>query len=288
MSTGIITARVHVELQEVCIFAVYKLQPEPSVLPLTADEAVYRFVEEHIIGKFLTKLKGVKVAQRKTISSSSSFLRAISSSSNDFCKEAVLFVKKYADTPESRSALVVVAKFKVNDVILVGFFQMHESAVVALYPQRQELSVIERAFRKFEKAFTIPSVVEGYGLSIYQRSDSGYFEDFAGVDRPPTAEEMLAEYVRVNRIDSFSQLVDVANRDPFLAGAKVQVKIANASAKVRLDEVISNLGKVDSTLVLVREGEQAVMRIGRKGSLRIDNEGLVTLKNLLAEKHLLR
>lgn len=269
------------EIQDICAFIVYKSTQE--VIRQEVDKDVFTFIKEYVVGGFLKTTNRVRAFDLKSEAHSAQLSRA---SEEDFCSIGYKLAVAYAQTIRSRTALIVTARFKLDGSRFVGFFQLRETAVVALYPYRKELKVIEQAFKKFEKAFVIPSLAKRQQISVYQRSPSTYFEDFIGVDKPPTPEERLAQIVKDYDIQTLSQLFEVLKGTPEAGQAKVKVELLDTRSDMRLDAVKKGLAMAAASYVLVQEGPEAYIRIGRR-RIKVDAEQLKDIGELLKERDLL-
>lgn len=268
-------------VQDVCTFIVYKSSHE--VIRQEIDEAVFQFIKEYVVGGFLKTINKVRALDLKPDAHSTELSRA---SEDDFCSKGYEVVLAYTETIRSRTALVVIARFKLDGRRFVGFFQLRETAVVALYPHRKELKVVEQAFKKFEKAFVVPSLARQQQVSVYQRSPSSYFEEFVGVDKPPTPEERLAQIVKDYDVQTLSELFEVLKRTPEAGQARVKIELLDAKANTRLDALTKGLGVASASFVLVQEGPEAFIRIGRR-RIRVEPEQLKDIKELLRDRRLL-
>jgi hypothetical protein len=274
------TLELLVEIQEVCVFAVYKSTEE--IVPLPVDDDVVKFIEEFVVKGFLRTVKHVSTSNLREDASS---LQLTRTSGDDFCSRGFQLAKTYSETIRSRTAMVVTVRFKLEGRRYVGFFQLRDTAVMALVPHRQELKVVEQAFRRFEKAFVVPSLVKEQQVSVYQRSHSDYFEGFVGVDKPLTPEEKLAEIVRVSGIETLSELLKLTKPMPEAGQARVRLELLDTKTVIRLDQVRKHLGIAGASFVLVEEGPEAYIRVGRR-KLRVDSEQLRSLEELLKERSL--
>jgi hypothetical protein len=272
---------VELSVQDVCAFIVYKSSRE--VVRQEIDEAVFQFIKDYVVGGFLKTTNKVKALDLKTGAHSTQLSRA---SEEDFCSKGYELALAYTETIRSRTALVVTARFRLDGRRFVGFFQLRETAVVALYPHRKELKVVEQAFKKFEKAFVIPSLVKQQQVSIYQRSPSSYFEEFVGVDKPPTPEERLSQIVKDYDIQTLSELLEVLKNTPEAGQARVKVELLDAKANMRLDAVKRGLAMASASFVLVQEGPEAYLRIGRR-RLKVEADQLKGIKELMKERNFL-
>lgn len=275
-------AFLDVTVQEACIFAVVK--PTGEVVRLPADNDIMDFVKEYVITGFLRtrrRVEALSLLRDSRLSKLEIELRG----TPDFCAKAAELVQDYCETLRSRTALIILTKFVSSGKVLLGFFQLSQGAVIALYPSRKELKVVRKAFRKFEKAFTMPSLVTGFDVSSFQRSKSRYFEKFMEVKRPPTAEELLEQLVEDNDIETLSELVAISKRNPGSGQARVRIEMADTKADVRLDEVKSSLASAAKTFVVLRQGAEAWVRVGKK-RLAVDSEGLPQIADLIRERAL--
>jgi hypothetical protein len=268
-------------VQDVCAFIVYKSSQE--VVRQEIDKDVFQFIKDYVVGGFLKTTNKVKALDLKTGARSTRLSKA---AGEDFCSKGYELALAYTETIRSRTALVVTVRFKLNGMRFVGFFQLRETAVVALYPHRKELKVVEQAFKKFEKAFVIPSLVKEQQVSIYQRSPSAYFEEFVGVDKPPTPEERLSQIVKDYDIQTLSELLEVLKGTPEAGQARIKVELLDTKANMRLDAVKKGLAMASASYVLVQEGPEAFIRIGRR-RIKVDEEQLKDIKELLKERSLL-
>lgn len=274
------------ELQEACVFVVSKMSEVAGVTRLNIGDDVRDLIRQFVIPKFLTSLKGIESSQLIDDSSAKQLAASGSFQIGDLCEKGYEISSKYHETLRSRSALVIIAKFTHKGKQFVGFFQLREAAVLALFPERQELKVIQNAFRRFEKAFVIPSPAHGYDISIYQRSKAEYFERFVGIKRPPTPEEALEELIKSRNITTLSKLLELSKEVPAAKQARVKVELAETKATMRLDEIVKSLAQTGSSFVLLREGVETWVRI-RQSKLKADPESVVALRRLLEEKGLL-
>jgi len=254
---------------------------------MPVSQEVVDFIKHSVIERFLTQTK-TKASGLRRESPVAKFVRDTNSSSVAFCEEARHLAERYRKTLRSRTALVVISRFTCDGNRHIGLFQLREAAVIALLAESQNLNVIRRAFRKYEKAFVIPSLVPDFGVSTYQSSHSDYFEDFAGVERPLTPEELLADLITSEQPRSLSELVELVGKDPSLSTAKVKVELNNATIKLRLDEVIRNLARADGSIVLVRESHDASLKVSNRKRVPVDSGGLHDILVLLREKGLVR
>lgn len=275
-------ALLDVSVQEVCIFAVVK--PTSEVVRLPTDNDIVNFLKEYVITGFLRTRRRVEALSLLRDSKLSKFEMELRGAPN-FCTKAAELVQDYCETLRSRTALIILTKFVFGGKALLGFFQLSQGAVIALYPSRKELKVVRKAFRRFEKAFTMPSLVAGFEVSSFQRSKSRYFEKFMEVKRPPTAEELLEQLVEDKGIETLSELVALSKRNPGSGQARVRIEMADTKADVRLDEVKNSLASAAKTFVVLRQGAEAWIRIGKK-KLRVDSEGLPQIADLIRERAL--
>jgi hypothetical protein len=272
---------VELSVQDVCAFIVYKSSRE--VIRQEIDGPVFQFIKDYVVGGFLKTTNKVKALDLKPDAHSTQLAKG---SEEDFCSKGYELALAYTETIRSRTALVVTARFKLEGRSFVGFFQLRETAVVALYPHQKELKVVEQAFKKFEKAFVIPSLAKQQQASIYQRSPSSYFEEFVGVDKPPTPEERLSQIVKDYDIQTLSELLEVLKNTPEAGQARVRVELLDAKATTRLDAVKRVLAMASTSFVLVQEGPEAYLRIGRR-RITVEPEQLKDVQELLKERNLL-
>jgi hypothetical protein len=267
------------------MYVVDKQYEVTGALQLQTDSDVNVLVRDNVISKYLTSLKGVHSFSIRQDSPANELRQFLTARGSDLCEAAKKIVEQYHATQRSRSALIIVTKFAYKGREFIGFFQLHELAVMALYPERQQLKVIQRAFRRYEKAFVTPSPAGKTTVSVFQRSKSEYFEKFIGVDRPLTPEEHLENLIKKRNVKTLSGLLELCKEFPASKLAKIRVEIGDAKVELHVDEITKNLATAGSEFVLVREGGEAWVKL-RQSKILADRESLNTLSLLLKRKSL--
>ena len=198
---------------------------------LQADEDIRNLIRDDLVSRYLTALKGVTSFSLNQHSPADELRESLNTRGSDLCKTAKEIVESYRTTLRSRSALIIVCKFSYKGKEFVGFFQLRELAVMALYPERQQIKIIQRAFRRYEKAFVTPSPAGKTSVSIFQKSKSEYFEKFIGVQRPLTPEENLEKLVKERKVKTLSELMKLCKEFPASNMTRVKVEIGNAKGR---------------------------------------------------------
>ena len=145
--------------------------------------------------------------------------------------------------------------------------------------------MVERAFRKFEKGFVLPSISPGREVAYIQRSKSKYFEIFMGIDRPLTAEEELEALIELREVKDLSKLLELVEEMPEARQAEVKIEIGRAKASVKAGEILKKVAKKSESLVLLEEGLVGYVRIGRT-KLKIDGLKLQEFAAFLKDRGL--